>query len=60
MFLDAAVELQKRDYELEYSRKDRHLTIRGLYIAAIALVVNLIFSIASFIVSIISINASKP
>jgi len=52
MFFDAAVELQKRDYELEYAAKDRRLTIWGLFIAAIALLANVIFNIISF--------ASKP
>jgi hypothetical protein len=47
MFLPAAEELQKRDYELEYARKDRCLTIWGLFIAAIALLANVIFNIIS-------------
>jgi len=47
MFFPVAEELQKRDYELEYAAKDRRLAICGLFIAAIALLANLIFNIIS-------------
>jgi hypothetical protein len=45
MFFDSAVELQKRDYKLKYARKDRTLTILGLWIAALALIANIIITI---------------
>ena len=49
MLLPAARILQEREMLASEARKDRRLTIYGLYIAAIGLVVNAVVSIASLI-----------
>jgi len=47
MLIPAAVELQKRESETRELSRDRRLTLCGLWIAAIALVVNVLLTIAN-------------
>lgn len=47
MCYDAAKELQKRDYELNFARTDRRHAIIGLWIAAFALIANIVITIIS-------------
>ena len=46
MFLQAAETLQRREWELAEARRDRMLTIVGLWIAAVALVADLLWTAA--------------
>ncbi|MBU2602352.1 MAG: hypothetical protein KKA32_09315 [Actinobacteria bacterium] len=47
MFLPAAKALQKREAQLREAKRDRWLTLVGLWIAAIALVINVLLTIAN-------------